>query len=303
MHCKQPKFLTSCVAIETHHSPSLNKGAIWLCRAFIFAASLGNAGSLAHASSTEAQRAGSVTQTTSPTASSGVSGSMATQAILEKARLKLDSKKNQAHVVMKIIEPGGEIKAREMDIAILQTPNGSRALVKMTAPADSKGTAILAIVENGEQQQWLYLPASKQVRRIASVSKSSGILGSELTAEDMNPDALKDAQVKSISNDGKTAVIRLTPKAGTSDYAYAQTTFDLNDDLPKKTEYFKADLVQKVIEFQDYKTFSGGIARAQKVHITNPVKNRATDIELTDIKTSAKLSDSDFTPQALKNNW
>lgn len=226
-----------------------------------------------------------------------------TKAILEKARLKLDSKKNEAHVLMKIIEAGGEIKAREMDLAVLQTAAGSKARVRMTAPADSKGTALLAVVDKGEQQQWLYLPSSKEVRRISSVNKSSGILGSELSAEDMNPDALKDAEVKLISNDGKFAVIRLTPKAGTSDYNYAQTTFDLSDDLPKKTEYFKKDILQKSIEFQDYKSFAGGIVRAQRIHIVNPIKNRSTDIVLTNIKTTAKLSESDFTPQALKADW
>ena len=226
-----------------------------------------------------------------------------TKAILEKARLKLDCKKNEAHVLMKIVEAGGEIKEREMDLAILQTATGSKARVRMTAPADSKGTALLAVVDKGEQQQWLYLPSSKEVRRIASVNKSSGILGSELTAEDMNPDALKDAAVKLISNDGKSVVIRLTPKAGTSDYAYAQTTFDLSDDLPKKTEYYKADILQKSIEFQDYKSFGGGIVRAQKIHIVNPIKNRSTDIVLTNVKTTAKFSDSDFTPQALKYDW
>jgi outer membrane lipoprotein-sorting protein len=226
-----------------------------------------------------------------------------THLILERAKVKLASKKNQAHVTLKIIEAGGEIKSREMNLETLETENGFKALVRMTAPVDYKGTALLAVIENGEQRQWIYLPSSKQVRRIASVNKGSGLLGSELNPEDLNPDALKDAAVKLISKDKTSAVIELTPKAGMSEYSSARTTFSLSDDLPQKTEYFKAGVLQKTVEFLDYKSFEGGTFRAQKVHIQNVIKNRGTDLELAQIKVNPDISAKDFTPEALKADW
>lgn len=226
-----------------------------------------------------------------------------TRDILEKARIKLATKKNQAHILMKIIEPSGEIKTRELDLATMQTPNGFEAIARMTAPADNKGTALLAIVENGEQRQWIYLPSSKQVRRVASVNKSSGLLGSELSPEDLNPDALKGASVKLIKKDDKSAVIQLTPAAGTSEYSKVLTVFSIPDYLPQKSEYYHGDVIEKTVEFLDYKSFEGSIYRAQKIHIKNIAKGRGTDIELSNIKVNAKLSDKDFTPEALKENW
>ncbi len=226
-----------------------------------------------------------------------------THDILEKARIKLASKKNQAHIIMKIIESTGEVKTRELDLQTLQTQNGFEAIARMTAPADNKGTALLAVVDKTEQRQWIYLPSNKQVRRVASVNKASGLLGSELSPEDLNPDALKGATLKLIKKEEHKVVIQLTPAPGTSEYSYAQTVFSIPDYLPQRSEYFKGTELQKTVEFLDYKAFDGNIYRAQKIHIKNILKGRGTDIELSDIKVNAKLSEKDFTPEALKENW
>ena len=226
-----------------------------------------------------------------------------THNILDKARIKLATKKNQAHILMKIIEVSGEVKTRELDLATMQMPNGFEALARMTAPADNKGTALLAVVEKGEQRQWIYLPSNKQVRRVASVNKSSGLLGSELSPEDLNPDALKGAEVKLIKKDDHGAVIQLTPATGTSEYSKVLTYFSFPENLPQKSEYFRGEVVEKTVEFLDYKVFESSIYRAQKIHIKNVAKGRGTDIELSNIKVNAKLSEKDFTPEALKENW
>src|SRR4051794_22416904 len=84
------------------------------------------------------------------------------QDILKKARQNLESKSDQAHVVLKIIEPGGEVKSREMTLQVLRTSKGFKSMVRMTAPADVKDTAVLAEVEDGQDREWLYLPSSKQ---------------------------------------------------------------------------------------------------------------------------------------------
>ncbi len=225
------------------------------------------------------------------------------QALLEKSRVQLQSNKNKTHAILKIIEPTGEIKIREMDLQTLQSEKTFKAMARMTAPVDIKGTSVLVVIENGEQQQWLYLPSSKQVRRISSVKKSSGLLGSELSPEDLNPDAFKGAEAKLLKKDAKVAIVELTPKAGNSEYSKIDTTFSLETSLPIKTEYFTGSTLVKRVEFLDYKAYSEHIFRAQKIHILNLVKNRGTDIELSQIDVKANLADKNFTPQALQTSW
>src|SRR6185312_15415416 len=67
--------------------------------------------------------------------------------ILERARAKLESKSDQAHIVLQIIQTTGDTtndtKILEMNIQTLITEDGFRAIVRMTAPAGDKGTSLL----------------------------------------------------------------------------------------------------------------------------------------------------------------
>lgn len=220
--------------------------------------------------------------------------------ILKKARLNLDSKSDSAHIVLKIREPGGEVKSQEMTMQILRTGDGFKSLIRMTAPADVKDTALLAEMQDGLDQEWLYLPSTKQVRRIASGKKSSGILGSELSVEDLDPAAFKDASLNLVKQTAEMAVIAVKPKKGTSEYSKLLTTFSMPDGLPRKTEYFKGNDLEKTVEYLNYKPFAGKIFRAQNIRIESVKKKRGTDIEFTEIVVNPPLLAKDFTPEALK---
>lgn len=225
------------------------------------------------------------------------------QDILEKARQRLESKGDQAHVVLKITESSGAVKAREMTLQILRTKDGFKSMIRMTQPADVKDTAVLAEVSGGEDREWLYLPSSRQVRRIASSKKSTGLLGSELSPEDLDPMALKQAGVSLIRQDQKSAQIALIPKKGTTDYAKVVTTFSMPEALPLKTEYYKGAKLAKTVEYQNYKLFPGGVYRAQNIHIVNLQKGRGTDIQFSEMSVNPPLMAKDFTPDALKENF
>lgn len=222
---------------------------------------------------------------------------------LEKAKSSLDSKTDQAHLKMTIREASGEEKVREMTLQILRTKNGLKALVRMTAPADMKGTALLSEIADGKDQEWLYIPTSKQIRRIASSKTSTGILGSELKMEDLNPMAIKEAKVTLTHTDPQAPQIIVTPSPQTSEYTKIITTFSMPHYLPVTTEYFKGASKEKTVQFRDYKVYADHIYRAQKIEIKNLQKNRGTDLNLTDIKVNAPLSAQKFTPAGLKESW
>jgi len=222
---------------------------------------------------------------------------------LEKAKTSLDAKTDQAHLKMTIKEPSGELKIREMNLQILRTKNGIKALVRLTAPADMKDTALLSTIEDGKDQEWLYIPSSKQVRRIASSKTSTGVLGSELKIEDLDPMAMKEAKVTLSKTDPQAPQITVTPAPNTSEYTQVVTTFSMPHYLPIKTEYFKGTTQQKTVTFLDYKIFANNIYRAQKIEIRNIQKNRGTDLDFTDIKVNVPLSAQKFTPSALKESW
>ncbi len=223
--------------------------------------------------------------------------------ILERARRKLESKSDQAHIVLQIIKASGETKTLEMNIQTLITKGGFRAIVRMTAPAGDKGTSLLTIVHGAKTKQWLYLPASNQIRRIAVANKSAGVLGSELAPEDLNPAAITGARAKLISSNTKIAAIEITPKARTSIYSRAVIYLTLPSYLPAKTEYYIGKVLQKTVQFENYGVFSGHVYRARLIKIWNSVKKRGTNVQLSKIIVNGKLTRRDFTPDALQNTW
>ncbi|WP_324172543.1 outer membrane lipoprotein-sorting protein [Sulfurimonas sp.] len=65
--------------------------------------------------------------------------------------------------------------------------NGDKSLMEFQTPIDVKGTKFLThekIVKNNNQ--WLYLPALKRIKRITSKNKSGSFMGSEFSYEDLS---------------------------------------------------------------------------------------------------------------------
>lgn len=117
---------------------------------------------------------------------------------------------------------------------------GTKRLVKFDAPSDMKGTRVLVL---SRQQMWVYLPAYKKVRRVASHVKQQGFMGTMYSDEDMSTtyySEVYDASTK--SEDDSKIVLSLTPKAGAQS-GYAALEMDLRRDimLPSEIRFFNAE--------------------------------------------------------------
>ena len=66
------------------------------------------------------------------------------------------------------------------------TDDGDKSLMVFDEPRDVKGTALLTHAHKQEaDDQWLYLPALKRVKRISSSNRSGSFMGSEFSYEDL----------------------------------------------------------------------------------------------------------------------
>src|SRR3546814_6855851 len=83
----------------------------------------------------------------------------------------------------------GETSTRELRIQTLEVPareEGDKSLIIFDHPRDIEGTAFLSFTKILEpDDQWLYLPALKRVKRISSANKSGPFVGSEFAYKDM----------------------------------------------------------------------------------------------------------------------
>ena len=91
-------------------------------------------------------------------------------------------------MTMELISKKGDVVTRELRFKRLEVPeDGDKSIAVFESPRDVKGVAILSYAHKQEaDDQWLYLPALKRVKRIASKNKSGPFLGSEFSFEDFS---------------------------------------------------------------------------------------------------------------------
>lgn len=228
------------------------------------------------------------------------------QKIASEISSRMSAKDEEFDVTMKIIEADKSSKERGMKIMRLSPSKKEHyVMVRMQTPKDLKGTSLLATYKDGKEEKWLYLPSSKQTRRLASTSsESNSILGSELNTEDFNINTETSAK-NTLKKEAKIRgqnyyVVESDVNKVSGNYSKVISYIAQNEYLPAKSEaYDKQGKLLKVIEFSDYKKVGDGKWRAGRIKIRNMQNNRATEIALSNIKVDQNLKPSEFTPKAL----
>ncbi len=92
-----------------------------------------------------------------------------------------------------IIKTKGQADRRRKIVALYQAPNekNDNTVIRFVQPADIKGTALLTI-EDGDtdETQYVFIPALRKTRRIASGSKTERFAGTDFTYEDLRTEQL-----------------------------------------------------------------------------------------------------------------
>lgn len=86
---------------------------------------------------------------------------------------------------MELLDPAGGVLKRELTWHFRNEQGKRTSLMKFTAPANMQGVGILVIEEKGAPNAiWHYLPASRNVRRIAAAHRQNRFMGTEFVFED-----------------------------------------------------------------------------------------------------------------------
>ena len=95
---------------------------------------------------------------------------------------------SMSSLTMELKNRNGDISIRRLRTLTLEMKDdGDKILSVFDQPADVKGTSMLTFShKQGNDDQWLYLPALKRVKRISSTNKSGPFMGSEFAYEDMS---------------------------------------------------------------------------------------------------------------------
>ncbi len=213
---------------------------------------------------------------------------------------------SSANMTMTLINARGQTTVRQMKSQTLEGKNGDKSLMIFLTPADVKGTKMLTHEHlNKDDDQWMYLPALKRVKRIASRNKSGSFMGSEFSYEDtanaswkkyIYKDDLEEVDLNGVKCYKGTRV----PKDKNSGYTKQVTWIDKKNFLVQKVEYFdrKKEHLKTAI-FSEYKNISG-VWRMGKIEMTNHQNSKQTILQWSDDKIKVGLKAKDFTKRKLK---
>ena len=154
---------------------------------------------------------------------------------------------SQSSVIMTLRNAQGEESIREMRMKSLEVADdGDKGLTIFDKPKDVSGTAFLSFSHiDKADDQWLYLPALKRVKRIASKNKSGPFLGSEFSFEDFSFQEVEKYEYEYIKDEsylGKDCfVIKRIPLDPYSGYTKQLVWIDKEDYLVQKIHHFDSE--------------------------------------------------------------
>lgn len=201
-----------------------------------------------------------------------------------------------------------ESSTRKFHTKALEIPDdGDYSINVFDNPADVAGTAIL-IHSHGltPDDQWLYMPAIKRVKRISTRSKSGPFVGSEFAYEDIStwvPEKYTYRYLGTEQLNGNDCFkVENTPAYSDSGYSLLHEWVDKKIFRPRKIEYFdRKGTLLKTLRFEDYKLYNEHFWRAGKMTMVNHQTGRSTVLLWKDYKFGTGLSKDDFAESKLMN--
>ena len=184
--------------------------------------------------------------------------------------------------------------------------DGDKSMSIFDTPRDIKGTAFLSFTHALKaDEQWLYLPALKRVKRISSNNKSGPFMGSEFSYEDLSSQEVAKYTYKYLRDekiDGRDCfVIERIPAYKHSGYTRLVTWLDKEMYQPLKVEFYdrKGSLL-KTLTSSGHKQYEGQFWRPQKMSVINHITQKSTDLYWKDYRFKTGLTDRDFDRNSLK---
>lgn len=220
---------------------------------------------------------------------------------------------SEAALEMVLTDRQGESSRRALRITTLEEParqEGDKSLVIFDHPRDIAGTALLSYTHIAEpDDQWLYLPALKRVKRISAANKSGPFVGSEFAYEDLLAHEvdkytyrwLRDEACPAPGGAGLTCfVVERYPVYANSGYTRQVMWVDQTEYRPLQIEYYdRKGALLKTLVLQDYQQYLGHYWRAHTLVMQNQQTGKGTTLHFAPYDFRQGIGAADFNPKRL----
>ena len=212
-----------------------------------------------------------------------------------------------AGMTMVLRDRHGRESVRRMRFKVLEVPgDGDKSLFVFDQPRDVRGTALLTHAHiNTHDDQWLYLPALKRVKRINAARRSGSFMGSEFSYEDMSPQEVEEYTYRYLRDEPcgelTCTVIEQVPLDKKSGYSRKVVWQDTGELRTWKMElYDRRGSHLKTLTFVNYRQYLDRYWRAGEQTMVNHLTGASTVLKWTDFRFRTNLEDSEFTHLSLR---
>jgi outer membrane lipoprotein-sorting protein len=214
----------------------------------------------------------------------------------------------KAEMKMVLKNKQGQVSERQLRMQGLENPDtndGDKTMVVFDEPRDVKGTALMTYTHILQpDDQWLFLPALKRVKRISSSNKSGPFVGSEFAYEDLTSQEVKKYSYKWLRDepcDGLTCfVVERYPEYENSGYTRQVVWLDGDEYRVRKVEYYdRKNELLKTLTLTDYERYLDKHWRALDLTMVNQQTGKSTTLSWSGYQFKVGLTDDDFTKTRL----
>lgn len=214
---------------------------------------------------------------------------------------------SSADMLMTLRNKKGKESIREIRVKSLEVDgDGDKSLTVFDQPRDVKGTAFLtyshALVPD---EQWIFLPALKRVKRISSSNKSGPFMGSEFAYEDMSSFEIPKYSYLYLRDeklgDQDCFVVETRPQYKHTGYTKSHVWIDKAEYRIQKIDFYdRKDTLLKTQGFSDYQLYLDHYWRAHTMTMENQQNGKSTILKWSNYKFQTGLTDKDFEKNDLK---
>jgi len=223
-----------------------------------------------------------------------------------------DGNASRRTIEMTLIDRRGKTRQRNAEVYRTENDGLRYTLIRYTSPKRIRNTAFLSHDDSkkGADERWLYLPATKKVRRIPGSDRGDYFLGTDFTYEDINGQLKFDnkdyefSYVKSADINGRRAhIIKGVPisKKVSKELGYGGllATIDEGSWLPIEIEFVDPD--QRPLKIVSVPSFEkiDGVWTPLKITATNHQTGHQTIFEYKKVNYLNSLGSSIFEPSSL----
>ncbi len=212
----------------------------------------------------------------------------------------------QSSMKMLLSNAHGDTSERQLRTKTLEVDgDGDKGLTIFDQPRDVKGTAFLTFSHALEpDDQWIYLPALKRVKRISSRNKSGPFMGSEFAYEDMGSFEIEKYDYQYLRDellDGLDCfVVESYPKDKNSGYTRQISWIDKQQYRIQQIEYYdRKNSHLKTLRFSQYQHYLEQYWRANQLQMNNHQTGKSTLLTLSELRFKTGLKSADFNKNSL----